>query len=503
MTARAAPLTGLLTWRNLIEYARRPLNLLLLVVVPVVFVALSAGALADFAQILGGNATFGQLETATAGWAAAFLAGVAGYFHVAGTRDADRRLASAGSVTARVVTARLTSSLLLAAVAATGALFALAVRTEVADLPRAIGATAMFALIYLGIGTTIGALVRSEVNGSLLLIFIWMFDVFLGPGMGRTDSAVNQFFPTHFPTLVMLDASTTHAGPLGDLGASLAWTVSSLVLAFVILLVTTRPVRTGTIRAANTSRARLASGLRFAWREYRRNRALWVLLVILPVFFISTSIAITPDDPAPVELAEGGRRTITVLSMVNVHGAIMVAITVAFLAGLAGLFVVLGSAEADRRLVIAGFRTSEVLGSRLGVIVFASVLVAGVSLIVTAFSFTPQVWITFALATLAIAITYAMIGVVIGPLVGRLGGLYLMFLLPFLDLGLAQNIMFDAAPPAWASWMPGYGAVRVLVDGAFTPTFDETTGLLFALAWLVGTIAAAVGVFHRVAARRT
>lgn len=503
MTVNAAPLTGLLTWRNLLEYARRPLNLVLLVVVPVVFVALSAGALADFAKILGGDANSGQVETATAGWAAAFLAGVAGFFHVAGSRDADRRLASAGSVTARVVTARLTSSLLLAAVAATGALFALTSRTDVADLPRAIGATAMFAVIYLGIGTTIGALVRSEINGSLLLIFIWMFDIFLGPGMGQTDSVLNRFFPAHFPTLVMLDASTTHAGPLGDLGASFAWTLGGLTLAFVVLLVTTRPIRTDSIRTVNTSRARLAAGLRFAWREYRRNAALWALLVVVPVFFISASIAITPDNPAPVELAEGGQRTISVLSMVDVHGAIMVAITVAFLAGLAGLFVVLGSAEADHRLVIAGFRTSEVLASRLGVIVFASMLVSAVSLAVTAFSFAPQVWITFALGTLAIAVTYAMIGVVIGPLVGRLGGLYLMFLLPFLDLGLAQNIMFDAAPPAWASWMPGYGAVRVLVDGAFTPTFDETTGLLFALAWLVGTIAAAVGVFHRVAARRT
>ncbi|WP_372594701.1 hypothetical protein [Actinotalea sp.] len=42
----------------------------------------------------------------------------------------------------------------------------------------------------------------------------------------------------------------------------------------------------------------------------------------------------------------------------------------------------------------------------------------------------------------------AMIGVTIGPLVGPVGGLYLLFLLPFLDVGLARNIMFDAAPPA-------------------------------------------------------
>lgn len=496
-------MTGLLTWRYLAEYARRPLNLVLLVAVPVVFVALSAGALADFGRLLGGDASAGQLEAATAGWAAAFLAGVAGYFHVAGSREPDRRVAAAGSATARVVTARLGSSLLLAALAAAGALVALAVRADVADVARAVGATAMFAVIYLGIGATIGALVRSEINGSLLLIFVWMFDVFLGPGMGQADALVNRVFPAHFPTLVMLDASTTHAGALGDLGASLAWTAGGLVLAFAALVITTRPTPTHRRRALPSSVARVATGLAYAWREYRRNTALWVLLVGLPIFFITLSIAIAPDDPAPVELAEGGTRAISVLSMIDVHGAVMVAITVAFLAGLAGLFVVVGSAEADRRLVIAGFRPREVLTARLGVIVLAAVLVSAVSLAVTAASFTPQVWPTFALATIAVAATYAMIGVIVGPLVGRLGGLYLMFLLPFLDVGLAQNVMFDAAPPAWAAWMPAHGAVRVLIDGAFTPTFDETTGLLLALAWLVGITVAAAAVFHRLAAPRT
>lgn len=502
MSARTAPLTALATGRYLLEYSRRPFNVVLLAAVPVVFVTLSAGALADFGRILGAETTVRQLEAATAGWAASFLAAVAGFFHVAGSREADTRLASAGSASASVVVARLTSSLLLAAVAAAGALLALAMRTDVADPLRAVIATVMFAIIYLGIGATVGALVRSEVNGSLLLIFVWMFDVFLGPGMGSADSLVNRVFPAHFPTLVMLNASSDHAGPLGDLGASLAWTVGGLILAFTALLTTTRPARNRPARTTTSSWSRLTVGLRFAWREYRRNRALWVLLLALPIFFITLSIATTPDSPASVELAEGDQRAVVVLSMVDVHGAIMVAITVAFLTGMAGLFVVLGSAEADRRLVIAGFRPREVLAARLGVIALAATLVSAVALAVTAMSFTPQVWLTFALATLAIALTYGMIGVLLGPLVGRLGGLYLMFLLPFLDVGLAQNIMFDAAPPSWAAWMPAYGAVRVLVDGAFTPTFDETSAFLLALAWVIGITAAAAGVFHRLAAPR-
>lgn len=488
-------MTGLLAWRYLVEYARRPLNLALLAVVPVVFVTLSAGAIADFARILGGDAGFEQLEAATAGWAAAFLAGVAGFFHVTGSRQPDRRLAAAGSKMVGVVAARVMSSMALAAVASGGALAALAVRTELVDVARAVGATLMFAVIYLAIGITVGACVRSEVNGSLLIIFVWMFDVFLGPAMGRTQALVTRAFPSHFPTLVMLDAATVHAGPLGDLGASLLWTIGAVGIALASLLFTTRPARRPHARAVG-GRGRAWTGLRHAWKEYRRNVALWVLLVVLPLFFITLSVAVTPSDLTPVDLVEGGRTAATLLPMTDVHGALMVAITVAFLAGLSGLFVILGSAEGDRRLVLAGFRPIEVLASRMGVISLAALLVSGVSLAVTAAGFQPAVWATFGGATLAIAVTYAMIGVVIGPLTGRLGGLYLMFLLPFLDVGLAQNIMFDASPPSWAVWMPGHGAVRMLVDGAFTTGFDESAGLVLSLVWLVGLGAAAAAVFH-------
>lgn len=50
------------------------------------------------------------------------------------------------------------------------------------------------------------------------------------------------------------------------------------------------------------------------------------------------------------------------------------------------------------------------------------------------------------------------IGALAGALVGRLGGAYLMFFLPMMDIGVAQNPMFfDSAPQGWATVLPGYG----------------------------------------------
>ena len=488
-----------LTARWLVEYGRRPLNLVLLVAVPVIFVTLSAGALADFADILGGVSDVGDVEAATSGWAAAVLAGVAGFFHVSQSRDADRRLAAAGAGATSVVVSRLASTGVLAGLAAGGALVALRVRTDFAATPRVIGATVLFALIYAGFGVLVGAVVRSEMNGSLVVVFAWIFDVFFGPAMGGS-APVLRLFPLHFPTLVVTDVASGHDGALSDLGLSVLWATASLTTAAIALVVTTRPHERATPVAA-PRRRRLVAALGAATRQLARMPVMWVLIIGLPGAFISASIAVTPDDPTPVELIEDGQRGLSIISMADVHGAIMVPITIGFLASLAGLFVILDSAQADRRLSLTRFGPGEILSVRMMVIVAAALVATAVSIVVTAVSFDAVSWPIFVAANVAVALTYATIGVIVGPLFGRLGGLYLLLVLPFIDIGLAQNAMFDAAPPSWGRYLPAHGAVRVMMDGAFTLTFDETGALLLALGWLVALAVVAAIVFRRVTVR--
>lgn len=493
-----------LTRRYIAEYSRRPVNLALLVLVPVIFVILAAGAIADFAEIVGGVADSARLAAPTAGWAAAFLAGVAGLFHVLGARDADRRLSIAGMSPSRITAARLGSGIILALLASGASIAALAIRTGLGDSARTVAGTVMFALIYLGIGVAIGSVVRSDVNGSLFVIFIWMIDIFLGPAMAGSDIWITRLFPSHYVTLVMLDASSGHGGPLGDLGWALVWTVAAMGLAaFVFRTATTSRNAQSRGRLMGGWAGRIRAGLRYGLRDYRRNVVLWVLLAVLPISFITLSFYITPDAPTQVLLTDAGRTAISILSMVDVHGAIMVPITVAFLAGLSGLFIVQGSIEADARLVIAGMRPTEILVARLGTIGLAALLTTAVSLGVTAFDFIPNSFAWFAIGTVLVAATYGMIGVLVGSVVGRLGGLYVMFLIPFIDVGIAQNIMFSASPPAWGVLLPGRGAVQVIVDAAFTSTFDQFAMLALAAAWIVGLALVTALVFHRIAAPKT
>ena len=178
--------------RYLSDYARNPVNLLLLVIVPVVFVV--ASSLADCAKLLGGTGGI-AVETATAGWAAAFLAGIGMYFQTAATRDTDRRLVIAGLPASRLTPARLLTGLVLAGLASATALNA---RTGIEYPARAIAGTLMFAVRYVAIGAVVGALARNPVNGTVIVLFVRILDVFFGPAMGSADRLATRFLPTHF-----------------------------------------------------------------------------------------------------------------------------------------------------------------------------------------------------------------------------------------------------------------------------------------------------------------
>ena len=539
-------LTTLVARRAVLDYARRPLNLVLLVAVPVVLVFVWGGTLADFSKLIGGSGNRGQVEAATAGWAAAALAGLAGFFQVTGSRHTDRRLAAAGGHSDAVVAGRLGASFGLALLAAAGGLAALAVRTGITDPVRAVAATVLIGFIYLSLGVLVGTLVRTEMNGALLVTLAWVFDVFFGPALGSGSSPLTRVFPLHFPSLILTGQASGHSGPVGDIGWALVWAAGLSTLAVLRLRAITRPARPPQIRpsakasiwtrtraATSTptplpsrapaggtlspalrevatavahpqrehdrasSAARVGAMLRAGAREYRRNRVLWTLLVAVPAVFIGMAIAVTVDKPGPVGLVEGARHFTTLLSERRMHAATMVPVTAAFLAGLTGLFVVTGSAGGDRRLVLAGFRPREVLVGRLGVIGAATVVTTTVAVAVSGAWYPPRQWLVFAAANLLIALTYGMIGVLVGPLVGRLGGLYLILLLAFIDVGLGQSIMFPSGPPAWGAFLPARGASRVMIDGAFTGRFDELGSLLLGLGWLAAFAVVTVMVFRR------
>jgi hypothetical protein len=148
-------------------------------------------------------------------------------------------------------------------------------------------------------------------------------------------------------------------------------------------------------------------------------------------------------------------------------------------------------------LALVGLRPGVALAARLVVIGIATALATAVSLAVAATVFDPRQWGWYAAANALIAVTYALLGVLIAPIFGRVAGVFIAFLIPFIDVGIGQSPMLRGEPAGWAQYLPGYGAYRVLIDGGLTDGFDETRSLLIALAWILALAVAATVLVRR------
>jgi len=216
------------------EHLRTRLTIVLLVAIPAIFVWTVAPILGQFATALGGSLAGSAAATLSAGWSAAFLAGSVGFFQTSSSRDADRRLALAGLGPLRCATARLGASFGLAVLVSTVAFGTLELRQGIAHPAHAALAILAFALIYLAIGTVVGSVVRGDLEGSLAVALVFLFDVFAGPGMtagGGGLLAVLQ--PSRKAATLLLDAGSSMSS------SSSAWigaAVSSVVAIAVALI---------------------------------------------------------------------------------------------------------------------------------------------------------------------------------------------------------------------------------------------------------------------------
>ena len=219
------------------EQLRAPFTLALLIAVPALFVISAAGVLSDFAAALGGSLAGDAAVALSAGWAAAFISGALGFFQAASSRGGDRRLALAGLGPGRMAISRIAASVMLAVVASAAAFVALLARVDVAHPAHAAAGILAFALLYLAIGVLVGSVIQAPLEGSLLVVFIFLLDAFSGPGM--TD-AVPVWSVSQKAADILLAAGAGTASPTADWIAAAAVTIGGLLAAFAVFATSAR-----------------------------------------------------------------------------------------------------------------------------------------------------------------------------------------------------------------------------------------------------------------------
>ena len=241
-----------------------------------------------------------------------------------------------------------------------------------------------------------------------------------------------------------------------------------------------------------TTRTGIAT--RMALRDQLRRPLVIILLVLVPAYVVIRSVAVTEPEPRRIELPAGVWITTT---MRDLHGPEMAKMSVAFVAALVGVFVMQSALQADRRLVIAGYRRRQVLAGR-GIVILAAVgIVTGVAAIVTGVAVPVVSWPPVIAALLLTGLTYAAIGAIAGAVLDRLAATYCILFLALTDFGVVQTPMFHPKPTSWAPLLPGYGATRVMLDGTYASAFRAWPELGIALGWT----AAAGGVAYLILRR--
>lgn len=234
-------------------------------------------------------------------------------------------------------------------------------------------------------------------------------------------------------------------------------------------------------------------------RQYLRNPLFMILMIGLPPVFITLSFLTTPDQPFVLPAPEGAQRILVSIGMIDLHGAIMVPITVAFLSGLLGLFVMLGARQGDRRLVISGFPPMLLLLVRLLMIFAMCLVITAISVGVMLINLKPEQLGLFFIANLIQALEYGFIGAIVGTYLSAMSGTYLVFFAPMIDVGLVQNPMFFRENvDLWVKFLPGYAPMEVLMDVSFTQTFDTGFSLLISLVYCLAIVIVSGVLFSRV-----
>lgn len=226
-------------------------------------------------------------------------------------------------------------------------------------------------------------------------------------------------------------------------------------------------------------------------REFARTPVLLALLVVLPVYIIGVFVLLVPDMDVPIPI-DG---TTTSIAMPEFAAAFMTPVTVAILSGIVGLFLIQSSAEADGRLRLAGFSAPHLVVSRIGTLGVGTVVVTAVSVLVAGVAFQPEHPGGFVLATLLIGLTYGILGVIVGIVLDRLSGVYVMLFAPMVDILMFGNPLATDSPD-WTAVLPSRFGTDALFDAAFA-SGAEMGSLLGAGAYALGLLVVGTLIFYR------
>jgi ABC-2 type transport system permease protein len=223
---------------------------------------------------------------------------------------------------------------------------------------------------------------------------------------------------------------------------------------------------------------RTRTALAATGKQFARTPVLVALLGFLPAYFVGLLGVVVPDTQVVVHLPTATVRTTLVAGVLPM----LAVLAAAMVAGIAGLFLTVNTLEADGWLALAGLPARTLFVARAGALTGAAAVATIAATAVLAVHATPEQPVVFLAATLVLAVTYGLVGAVVGVFLDRLAGVYVMLFGPAIDLFLFHSPLATDAP-AWAGVLPGRWAGVAATDAALT-TSPDWAALAVGLAYL-------------------
>ncbi len=205
--------------------------------------------------------------------------------------------------------------------------------------------------------------------------------------------------------------------------------------------------------------SRLFTSLQMQAREYRNRGLLLFIVLVLPVIFFSASFYSSPTGGSltPINVPELNKTVEVMIEPRETWSMGIGILGVAWGVSTIAFFSVMGNLQRDRRLILSGYRSWQILLARLGILVGASVPLAVAGMIpytlVTTSLHPELVW----LANFMAGLIAAGFGLLVGTLLPRpTEGMLIVILVT--GIGLALN--GDAAKYFFL-----YQPIQLLISG--------------------------------------
>ena len=216
---------------------------------------------------------------------------------------------------------------------------------------------------------------------------------------------------------------------------------------------------------------KIITGWNMILRMVVRQKIVFILIIIIPLFFLSVVALTSADRPLPFELASLDNDTFITISERGISFIFFAVASTGFLVSFLALSLIQKNKETNRRLVVCGYHPVTLQVSMLLALFFIILLIAlYVGLLTNAF-FPVDHLGKFILGLVLIGFVYGSYGLLVGSLIDmELGGILMIVLLVNIDVGWLQNPLFyaEAQNQIIIKFLPAYFPSQTAIINAVT-----------------------------------